>query len=344
MANGQLEELPPDRQTCVAVQCGRPQRVAGASYEDRIYTFGETVHYTCDEDKTVDGTLHGLTSFSVECESSGSFSQTVTRACFEPVFSVEGTVVDARTFVPVLGARVSVGFGRPAWTNEMGKFLARGVGIGKNLMVVSREGYEDTERNLTISGEIGHFHVAGNLLADALLFPALKEGDYRVTLQWEKAHDLDLHAYLSTAGPGVHLSWTHPAVATTGLSAGMGVDVTQKDGIEYMIFDDVPGNCKGLSECRIAFRVHSATEACLAPDPSPFFIDRCFMNAVVTVTDHAGKRAEYWAGEMQGLWWTVFVLDGVSGKLHKCHDVDCAGAQGGLAPAARGAAIGGLLA
>jgi hypothetical protein len=300
--------------------------VAGASYEDRIYTFGEKVNYTCDEDKTVDGTLHGLTSFAVECESSGMFSQMITRACYEPVFSVEGTVVDARTFLPVPEAEVSVGFGRPVWTNDMGKFVVHNVGIGKNLMVVSREGYEDTERNLTITGEYGRSHVAGNLLADTLLFPALKEGDYRVTLQWDKKHDLDLHAYLSTAGPGAHLSWKQPAANVTGLSAGMGADITQKDGIEYAMFDDVPGNCKGLRECRIALRVHSPTKSCLAPKETPWRIDDCFQNTSVTVTDHTGKRAEYWAGETQGLWWTVFVLNGVSDTLYKCSDVNCTGA------------------
>merc|ERR1719356_738716 len=205
-------------------------------------------------------------------------------------------------------------------------YVIHGVSAGDKAMVVKGPEGFNTIQTIQIYPEIGHHHVLNANLGESVLFPKLKEGEYRVVLRWDAELDLDIHAHLSPANKDSHMSWLQPSVNTRGMQGALGFDEVEA-GLEYIHLRNVPQNCEGLPECRIAFRVHVPAKD--HPRISHMFMDY-FKSAVVTVTDWQGKETVYegGVGTAGKVWWTVFSLNGLIGELFKCPDINCGAAPG----------------
>jgi hypothetical protein len=331
-ADGRLEEPEAGKEHCVPISCGKPPEVFDAKYDDRDYVFGESVTYKCNNGTTADGTATGVTSFTASCDGDGVFTDPISTFCSRPVAPpMPGKIIDAITFMGVKDAKVTIGK-LTATTNAMGKFVISGIQFGENEVKVERDGYEPYEATMDIP-------TGQTFFREMLLFPPLGDGDMRVTLTWGRGtKDLDLHAYLSPAAMTTHLSFSRPIINVPGLAGELGFDMTsdgKQDGaMEYMTLHNVAGHCKDLSdECRIAFRAHSPMDDKPGKSHGPYDY---FKTATVTVTDSTGKKTEFPGGGYTAgnPWWSVFVIDGLTGEIHKCNNEygGCLGIPGGPNP------------
>jgi len=325
LASGSFEDMPAAvmgtgaTPQCTRIRCGAPPvypktTITGSGAP--AY-FGDVVSYNCEPGSTIDGTVHGGTSWTVTCNADGQFSSPLAVSCQVPVYTIAGKVLDATNNNPVKKVTVSVKAGMATMqsrTDSHGMYSLAGVPAGPVEVTASKSGYISVDKNISLHGDIMSSDEAGHLT----LSPVLPPSGWRVVLTWgSQPLDLDSHMYFG-ASESCHMYYSRPRVyCSNGITSTLDVDDTRSYGPETTTLTDVGTKCRSQTTCKFIFRVKNYSRR---PDIAT-------SKAVVKV--YTGDRLAYefkiesGDGHVDDIMWAVFSLDGKTGTVQKCSNQQC---------------------
>jgi CUB/sushi domain-containing protein len=317
LATGTLEPAPVNLQgSCKKVPCGEPPSYDHAKRDGQPRQFGDAVTYKCDDQMTIDGTLHGAKEWTVTCMATGLFSQSVATSCMIVTFSVQGRILDATNVQPVEGATVDFTMGDTvisATTDAQGHYLATGLPQGEFEINAHITGYIAGKKKLNVldnvmSGESGNIMIS----------PVLEKDGWRAVLMWgPRPQDLDTHVFYG-ARQASHIYYAKRLLkAANDITVSLDVDDTNGNGPETTTFLDLAKcRAKPNADCRIIFKIKNYSKR-------PKF-DKS--EAIVTVyhgDEEAGKFKVGENGVWENDWWSVFMIDGRAKSVHECTTMRC---------------------
>lgn len=316
---------------CKEVFCGEPPTYPHAKHEPGIRHFLDIVSYTCEPGYSTDGTLRGITSWSVHCAQTGHFSPSDAESCQVIGFNVEGIISDSTNMRPLRNAQVTVtqgSFSKLLTTNRMGVYSADGVPTGEVTIKATMTGFIENEKTLSLED-----HVMSGGMADLVLSPVLPADGYRISVTWgERPYDLDSHLAF---GPTLscRMDWMNTNVRCGGAHVVLDVDDTWSYGPETSSIFEVDNACRGKrpGKCLFKYYVQDYSGTGLRDSGANVEVFHGDQKAaafkVADAFANTGTGGVIWTPSMPmigwGEKWYVFALDGVTGDVKPCTTRRC---------------------
>jgi uncharacterized protein (TIGR03437 family) len=163
------------------------------------------------------------TNLTIELKGKSSFTTTLAVANRNEFGAVAGTVVNALTVAPLVGATVTLQLGsggstRTATTNASGQYSFYIVNNGSYNVTAAANGFITTTQTSTVTG-------AQTLNANFALTQPLQASQYRVIVTWQTAIDLDAHLTgPKSGGTRFHVWWNDTTDLLTPSTALLDLD------------------------------------------------------------------------------------------------------------------------
>jgi len=218
----------------------------------------------CNSGFTIGGISGGVTTYSIECQSSGelvamSGNVKMYEVCDQPKFQVSGVVTDAQS-ASIFLSNTEVKFTlngevvATATSSYSGRYTAA-MPAGTYVVEASKNGYITYKTEIVVISSI-----AAGGAGDIALSKVLPEGEWRVTLNWAAhSRDLDSHTYMGkNAKDLVYFGRKTRRDSTTGISVTLDRDDVNGYGPETTTFKGI-GDCTVKSNCLVKFMVDNYT-------------------------------------------------------------------------------------
>lgn len=260
------------------------------------------------------GEKNGASSYTLECQSDGTFTETVQRCrkVMQDKWKVEGFVKDATNTRPIGGAKIHVVMSSNSSvdvvTDASGKYVANNIIPGATTFTIEADGFVTTTNDLIVTG-----NMVGTRQTDFHLSPKAQAVDnWRLVLKWGE-HPTDLDAYLETNGCKVY--YGRKSTKCGGASVSLDTDDRSGFGPETITIKQAT-----LAGSTLLFYVQLYSDSGYPPKS----LQDSEANVVIYNGEGELRKIQVnTAGYIVGKKWMVARLDPQTGEASACTNAQC---------------------